>query len=324
MTDSKDIAAHIPVLLKEVLFWLQPRKGGTYVDGTFGRGGYSRALLDEGIAKLFAIDRDAQAIKAGTALADKNKPKLTLIQGRFGNLDQLVPEKIDGAVFDIGVSSPQLDEPARGFSFRHDGPLDMRMGQEGESAEDAVNDLPEKELADIIFNYGEERFARRVAKAIVEARSWGRITGTLQLAKIIRAVVPSSKDGLDPATRSFQALRVYVNQELDELENGLKAAQGLLKKNGRLVVVSFHSIEDRIVKNFFRAHAKAPALSRYLPTPTNDQRPTLKVLTAKPVTASREEVTANPRAASAKLRAAIRICDDEETESFDQTQKSLT
>jgi len=217
-------------------------------------------------------------------------------------------QEVDGVVLDIGVSSPQFDDAERGFSFRHDGPLDMRMGQDGRSASDAVNTLAEKDLADIVFNFGEERFARRVAKAIVEARMEAPITRTKQLATIIRAVVPFAKDGLDPATRSFQALRIYVNQELDELTNGLNAAEKLLKKGGLLVVVSFHSIEDRIVKNFMREHSAGKFnVSRHMPMPVNESKPGLRVMTPKPIGPSAEETAANPRASSARMRVAEKI-----------------
>jgi 16S rRNA (cytosine1402-N4)-methyltransferase len=311
---------HIPVMLKEVLEWLKPKSGGTYVDGTFGRGGYSQAILDTENTTVYGIDRDETAIATGHELQAHYQDRLQLLHGRFSDMDSLLAgqgvSRVDGVVLDIGVSSPQIDDAQRGFSFRKDGPLDMRMGQTGKSAADAVNTLPEKELADIVFNFGEERFARRVAKAIIEARMEKPITRTGQLATIIRAVVPFSKDGLDPATRSFQALRIYVNQELDELSSGLTAAEQLLKKGGLLVVVSFHSIEDRIVKNFMREHSAGKFnVSRHLPMPVNESKPGLRILTPKPISPSPEEIARNPRAASARLRVAQKIDEKSDGES---------
>ncbi len=312
--------SHIPVMLKEVLEWLKPKSGGVYVDGTFGRGGYSKAILDTDGTQVYGIDRDAQAIAAGHEMQKHYANRLHMLHGRFGEMDKLLADKgveaVDGVVLDIGVSSPQFDDAERGFSFRHDGPLDMRMGQDGESAADAVNNLPEKDLADIVFNFGEERFARRVAKAIINARLEKPITRTHQLATIIRAVVPYAKDGIDPATRSFQALRIYINQELDELAGGLTAAEKLLKKGGMLVVVSFHSIEDRIVKNFMREHsAGAFNVSRHMPMPVNESKPGLRVHTSKPISPSSDEIACNPRASSARLRAAEKISEINKAES---------
>jgi 16S rRNA (cytosine1402-N4)-methyltransferase len=307
---------HIPVMLKEVMEWLNPKANGIYVDGTFGRGGYTKAILDATDTTVFAIDRDAQAIAAGEGFQEHYNGRLNLLHGRYSDMDTLVPvHDVDGVVLDIGVSSPQFDDAERGFSFRHDGPLDMRMGQEGKSAADAVNTLPEKEIADIIFNFGEERFARRVAKAIIAARMENAITRTAQLATIIRAVVPYAKDGIDPATRSFQALRIYVNQELDELTNGLHAANNLLKKGGLLVVVTFHSMEDRIVKNFMRDNSSGKFnVSRHLPMPVNESKPGLRVMTPKPINPSVEEIARNPRAASARMRVAQKIDDENSTD----------
>ena len=312
--------SHIPVMLKEVLEWLKPKAGGVYVDGTFGRGGYSKGILNTNGTKVYGIDRDEQAIAAGNELQKDYAGRLEMLHGRFGDMDKLLAAKgveaVDGVVLDIGVSSPQFDDAERGFSFRHDGPLDMRMGQDGESAADAVNKLAEKDLADIVFNFGEERFARRVAKAIVDARMEKPITRTHQLATIIRAVVPYAKDGIDPATRSFQALRIYVNQELDQLSNGLTAAEKMLKQGGMLVVVSFHSIEDRIVKNFMRERsAGAFNVSRHMPMPVNESKPGLRVMTAKPISPSAEEIARNSRASSARLRAAEKIMGEVKTES---------
>lgn len=303
---------HIPVLLREAVEALLPRDGGVYVDGTFGRGGYSRAILSAGHTQVYAIDRDPEAIKAGAKLAEEFKPRLKILQGPFGAMDILLVDEnikqVDGIALDLGVSSPQLDEAERGFSFSADGPLDMRMSGSGPTAADIVNTMDEKNLANIIFNYGEERHSRRVAKQIVEARSQSRIERTRQLAEIVRRAVPRSKDGIDPATRTFQALRIHVNDELGELDRGLKAAEILLKPQGRLVVVTFHSLEDRAVKDFMRRRS-ATTLSQSRHMPANDEHPpapTFNTLTRKPQTASDEEIQNNPRARSAKLRVAER------------------
>jgi 16S rRNA (cytosine1402-N4)-methyltransferase len=305
-------APHIPVLLREAVDALEPRAGGIYVDGTFGRGGYSRALLAEGGTKVIAIDRDPDAIKAGAAMVAEFKPRLTLLQGPFGAMDILLAgeqiKQVDGIALDIGVSSPQFDDASRGFSFSADGPLDMRMSRSGPSAADVVNDTSERELADILYTLGEEKLSRRVAHNIVEARAKERITSTAQLAAIIRKSVPRSGDGLDPATRSFQALRIYVNDEIGELTRALHAAEILLKPQGRLAVVSFHSLEDRVVKEFLRRRSGTGAsVSRHVPA--NDQNapaPSFSILTKKPATPSDAEIKQNPRARSAKLRVAER------------------
>jgi 16S rRNA (cytosine1402-N4)-methyltransferase len=289
-----------------------PRDGGVYVDGTFGRGGYTRAILEAAKTNVIAIDRDPDAIAAGQAMVAEFKPRLTLLQGPFGAMDILLAgqqvSKVDGIALDIGVSSPQIDQAERGFSFSVDGPLDMRMSKSGPSAADVVNTMGERELADIIYTLGEERYSRRVAKAIVEERATRRILGTQELAQIIRKVVPRSNDGLDPATRTFQALRIHVNDELGELTRALNAALVLLNPKGRLVVVSFHSLEDRVVKEFMRRHsATGASVSRHLPA--NDrqvQAPTLRLLGSKPQVPSDAEIAANPRARSAKLRVAER------------------
>ena len=303
--------AHIPVLMKEAIEALAPRAGGVYVDGTFGRGGYTRALLGNANTQVIAIDRDPEAIRAGQKLVTEFAPRLTLLQGPFGAMDVLLAgqhiQQVDGIVLDIGVSSPQFDDAARGFSFSADGPLDMRMSQSGPSAADIVNEMGERELADIIFTLGEERCSRRVAHSIVEARASERILRTAQLATIIRRAVPRSKDGIDPATRSFQALRIYVNDELGELKRALRAAELLLKPQGRLAVVSFHSLEDRVVKDFMRRCSGSVAVSRH--RPANDQdapAPSFSILTKKPQTPGDAEIAANPRARSAKLRVAER------------------
>ncbi len=302
---------HNPVMLYEVVEALKPKDDGVYVDGTFGRGGYTRAILDAAKTKVYGIDRDPEAIAAGQTLVREAATRLTLIHGRFGDMEALLAQAnvktVDGIALDLGVSSPQLDAAERGFSFRDDGPLDMRMEAEGPNASDVVNGSTESDLADMIYKYGEERFSRRVARRIVEARAKERITRTLQLADIVRRAVPRSSDGIDPATRTFQALRIAVNDEMGELERGLRAAERLLKPEGRLAVVSFHSLEDRVVKDFLRHRgASAPRASRH--RPANDQAsvPAFVVLTRKPQTPTNEEIAQNPRARSARLRIAER------------------
>jgi 16S rRNA (cytosine1402-N4)-methyltransferase len=302
---------HVPVLLAEVLEALAPRDGALYVDGTLGLGGYTRALLEAARCKVCGIDRDPQAIAAGAALAARHPGRLELINGRFGDMERLLTARgmtqIDGVALDIGLSSPQIDEPARGFSFRHDGPLDMRMGADGPSAADIVNTADEATLADIIERYGEERFARRIARAIVAARSEQPITRTLQLAEIVRGVVRRAPDGIDPATRTFQALRIYVNDEIGELRRGLAAAERLLAPGGRLAVVSFHSLEDREVKAFLRRRSGGEGgVSRHRPVQTGTRAPSFALLTRRAVRPGQVETESNPRARSARLRAAER------------------
>ena len=303
-----DAPRHIPVLLDEVLQALAPQANGHYVDGTFGAGGYTRALLDaaEGV-EVLAIDRDPDAVRAGAAMAEAFGGRLRLCAGRFGDLEQLVQDHdfgpLDGIVLDIGVSSMQLDDPARGFSFRADGPLDMRMAQQGRSAADLVNTLKENELADLIYLYGEERRSRAVARAIVEARQHAPIATTAQLAALVASVVYHKHDDIHPATRTFQALRIAVNDELGELERALVAATHVLAEGGRLVVVTFHSLEDRIVKQFMTEHCGRQAQpSRHAPQRIQDPA-RFTLLTRKPVTASDQELRRNPRSRSAKLRA---------------------
>lgn len=298
---------HLPVMLEEVLEALAPRDGGIYIDGTFGRGGYTRAILEAADCRVVGIDRDPEAIAAGRPLEMEFSGRLRLVEGRFGEMDRLCGEtSVDGIALDLGVSSPQLDEAARGFSFRLDGPLDMRMGGDGPTAADVVNEASEALLSDIIWRLGEERRARQVARAIVAARREQPITRTLQLAEIVRSVVRVSADGLDPATRTFQALRLYVNDELGELERGLVAAKDLLAPGGRLAVVSFHSLEDRIVKQFLREHSgTAPRASRHAP-PQAGVEPSFQLLFRQARKPSEEECRLNPRARSARLRAAVR------------------
>lgn len=304
---------HIPVLLNEVVEALQPRDGGRYVDGTFGAGGYTTAMLDRADCRVIAIDRDPDAIAAGQALAERYAPRLRLIEGRFGDMVELLSaegvDDVDGVALDLGVSSMQFDQAERGFSFRASGPLDMRMEKNGASAADLVNEADEAELADIIFRYGEERRSRRVARAIVEARKQKRIETTGELAEIVRrAVGPQGRDESDPATRTFQALRIAVNDELGELERGLAAAEQVLAPGGRMAVVSFHSLEDRQVKEFVRSRAgRMPAPSRHAPPRGEVAAPRLRDLSRKPVTPSAAEIAANPRARSARLRVAEKV-----------------
>ncbi len=306
---------HIPVMLPEVLEALQPKDGAIYVDGTFGGGGYTAAILEAADCRVFAIDRDPEAIQRGRELEKKFGSRLKLIEGRFSDMEDLIlaegAEKVDGIALDIGVSSFQLEDAARGFSFMHDGPLDMRMGRTGESAADIVNSYSEKDLADIFYKFGEEHRSRRVAKAISIARTDSPITTTAQLAAIVsKALGGKGASKTHPATKVFQALRIFVNAELDELEAGLRAAVKLLKEGGRLVVVSFHSLEDRLVKTFFNElSGNIPQGSRHSPpdaTPGKWRGPTLILERRKALKPSEFEQNQNPRARSARLRVAIR------------------
>src|SRR6202041_152010 len=302
---------HIPVLLKEAMEALNPRADGLYVDGTFGAGGYARALLDRG-ARVIALDRDPSAIRAGETLKASSGGRLELVEARFGDLDEAVKRlgvgAVDGVVLDIGVSSMQLDEAARGFSLRFDAPLDMRMASSGRSAADILRDDDEATIADILFHFGEERAARRIARAIVADRETKPFTSTLELAGMIARVAPARRGELThPATRAFQALRIAVNDELGELARGLFAAELLLKAGGRLVVVTFHSLEDRIGQQFF-AGCSGPgrAASRRLPGEPVEAEPTFDVPRGQPIEASEAETSANPRSRSAKLRFGVR------------------
>lgn len=303
--------AHTPVMAREAIEALAPHNGGLYVDGTFGRGGYTHLLLTAAATQVFGIDRDPDAIAAGQSLVKEFAPRLKLVQGSFGAMDHLLAHEnvtsVDGIALDLGVSSPQLDEAERGFSFQQDGPLDMRMSRAGPTAAEIVNQRSESELADIIYLYGGERLSRRVARHIVAARIETPIARTSQLAAIVRKAVPRANDGIDPATRTFQALRIAVNDELGELERGLHAAERLLKPKGRLAVVSFHSLEDRFVKDFLRLRSTAaPRVSRHEPSSMQRPAASFTVLTRKPVTPSAAEIAANPRARSARLRVAER------------------
>lgn len=299
------MSGHLPVMLHEVIEALAPRDGAHYVDGTFGGGGYSSAILEAADCRVLGIDRDPAAIARGQALVERFAGRLTLVQGEFSRMDEFTRES-DGVVLDLGVSSFQFDEPARGFSFREDGPLDMRMSLEGESAADVVNSADERTLTLIISRYGEEKNARRIARAIIAARP---VTGTAQLAAIVsEAQGPAAlRHAIHPATRTFQALRIHVNDELGELERGLDASLNILKPQGRLVVVSFHSLEDRIVKQFLSSRSTAaPRASRHAPV-TAAPKPLFELITHRPRTPSAEEIESNPRARSAKLRAGLKL-----------------
>ena len=302
-------ARHIPVLGRPALDFLKVHDGGIYIDATFGAGGYARAILAAADCKVIGIDRDPGAIALGRPLSAASSGRLTLVEDRFSNLDAVAHaagvDAADGVVLDLGVSSMQLDNAERGFSFRLDGPLDMRMGGDGPSAADVVNAAGERDIADIIFLLGEERHSRNVARAIIKARSATPIRTTAALAGIVASVVRSRPGDIHPATRTFQALRIFVNDELGELIAGLQAAERILKAQGRLVVVSFHSLEDRIVKSFLAGRGEARAGSRHAPE-RKAPAPTLRALTKRPVTADAAELAHNPRARSAKLRAAER------------------
>lgn len=306
---------HSPVMLAEVLSVLGPRDGAIYVDGTFGGGGYSRALLEAADCRVWGIDRDPDAVARGAELAGQYGGRLTVMQGRYGDMDDLLVARgvgpVDGVALDIGVSSMQIDDPERGFSFRHDGPLDMRMERSGASAADLVNDTDEAPLADIIHHFGEERAARRIARAIVAARRDGPITRTLQLADIVRRACRRSgsrkTEIIDPATRTFQALRIFVNDEIGELTRGLTAAEAALAPGGRLAVVTFHSLEDREVKLFFQDRSgRRPKGSRHLPEIEEGPPPTFRTVTRGVSRPDEAEIRINPRARSARLRAAER------------------
>jgi 16S rRNA (cytosine1402-N4)-methyltransferase len=305
--------SHTPVMLAEMLAALAPRAGGVYLDGTFGGGGYSRAILEAAPCTVWAIDRDPLAVARGAALAARHPGRLHVIEGGFGDMLGLLGahgvQALDGVVLDLGLSSYQIDDPNRGFSFRTNGPLDMRMGNAGPTAADLVAQLPEAELADTLYQFGEERLSRRIARAIVAARAVEPILTTLQLANIIRGVVPRAGDGIDPATRSFQALRIRVNDELGEITRALENAAALLAPGGRLVVVSFHSLEDRLVKTYFaNAAGRAPSPSRHDPRGMAARAAAgFALLTGKAQRPDSAETARNPRARSARLRALQRV-----------------
>lgn len=302
---------HQPVMLREVLQYLAPREGARYVDGTFGAGGYSRAILDQAACELIAIDRDPEAEVRAEEVKQAYGERFSFIRGCFGEMRALLEARgilrVDGIVLDVGVSSPQIDVAERGFSFRQDGPLDMRMEKEGVSAADLVNQSTEQELADIFYRYGEERQSRRIAKRIVEKRVEEPFLTTFQLRDMIHSLMPPRFGQIDPATRCFQALRIAVNDELGELERALEEAEILLAPGGRLVVVSFHSLEDRIVKQWVkRQTGKMGRGSRYLPDVGPEEKPAFASLHRGTVDPSEEETSVNPRARSAHLRAVER------------------
>lgn len=302
-------ARHISVLLEEAMRYLAPAAGDVIIDGTFGAGGYSRAILAAG-ASVIAIDRDPSAIDAGQALVAASGGRLTLVEGRFSDLDAIASdlghERVDGIVMDIGVSSMQIDQAERGFSFRFDGPLDMRMGIDGLTAAEVVNHMEPRDLARIIAVLGEDHRARAVAAAIARARDAGPIETTAQLAAIVERAIGRSTDTIHPATRTFQALRIFINRELDELADALAASERILAEGGRLVVVAFHSLEDRIVKRFLADRsATRSGASRHAPA-RDVAAPTFELLVRGTVDPGADEIRVNPRARSARLRAARR------------------
>jgi 16S rRNA (cytosine1402-N4)-methyltransferase len=309
ISDAAAEAPHVPVLLAEVLSALAPADGDRIVDGTFGAGGYSRAILASSRCNVIAFDRDPDAIAAGQSLVVQEAGRLTLVQDRFSAMDSHVEGQVQGIVLDIGVSSMQLDEAARGFSFLRDGPLDMRMSQAGPSAADIANSYGSEALADLIFVFGEEPRSRAIARAIVKAREEAPLATTLDLVRAVeRATGPQrAKDRTHPATRTFQALRIFVNSEFEELAEALFAAERMLAPGGRLVVVSFHSLEDRIVKKFFAERSgNVPTGSRHQPQTHALPDPSFHLPVKGHIAAGEAEVARNPRSRSAKLRCGIR------------------
>ncbi len=304
-------SAHLPVLFAEVMDGLAVKKDGTYLDGTFGRGGHARGVLQrlDEKGRLLAMDKDPDAIAVAMQMADAD-PRLSWYRGSFASLADwpATTDGLDGVLLDLGVSSPQLDVAERGFSFGKDGPLDMRMDPEsGESAADWLARAPEKEIADVLWTYGEERQSRRIARAIVARRAEQPLVRTAQLAELIASVMPRGDSKTHPATRSFQAIRIHINRELADLETGLDAAMARLKPGGRLAVISFHSLEDRIVKQFMNRHAKAPPANRRMPVEIAFT-PTLR-LVGGAQKAGEAELAANPRARSAVLRVAEKLAE---------------
>ena len=317
------LARHIPVLGSRIVEFLDVHDGGVYVDATFGAGGYSRAILEAADTRVIGIDRDPNVAMRGRALVEAFPGRLALAEDRFSNLGHVVARAghatVDGVVFDLGVSSMQLDEAERGFSFRLDGPLDMRMGVAGPSAADVVAQASERDLATIFSTLGEERQARAIARAIVRVRAETAITTTRALAQIVERIVWAKPGAIHPATRTFQGLRIFVNEELDELASALAAAEKVLRPGGRLVAVSFHSLEDRIVKTFFVDRGRHAGASRHAPE-AQMRALSFRILTGRPVTADETETAQNPRARSAKLRAAERT----DAAPFDAAVETLT
>lgn len=300
---------HIPVMLNEVLKALNPRDGEIYVDATFGNGGYTEAILKSANCRVIAIDRDPFVLKRAEELKSVYGERFTFVSGTFSQIDNLIQSLVNGVVFDIGVSSMQLDNPERGFSFSKEAPLDMRMSQAGLSARDIINSMNEHELADLIYKYGEERKSRQIAHAIVLYRTQKPIETTTELAQIIYSVLPKKREQIDPATRTFQAIRIAVNDELQQLKDGLMGALNITLPEGRVVVVDFHSLEDRIVKSFFTENSdKKIHVSRYkidtLSISSESSKPFS--FASKVILPTEEECTVNPRARSAKLRYAIK------------------
>ncbi len=311
-TTGSETGRHVPVLLPEMLAALAVRPGGVYLDATFGAGGYSRAILAAGAGRMLGLDRDPAAVARGRRLAAHER-RFAMLEGRFGDLAALVAaahaSRLDGIVLDLGLSSAQLDDPARGFSFAADGPLDMRMSGTGVSAAELLDQADEATLADVLYRYGEEPAARRIARAIVERRKRAPIERTRELARLVAAAIGRTGGRIDPATRTFQALRIQVNDELAELERALAAAEQLLAPGGRLVVIAFHSLEDRLVKQFLVARSgERPRPSRHLPEPPDGAAPArFRALFRHPIRPGPAELAANPRARSARLRAAERL-----------------
>jgi 16S rRNA (cytosine1402-N4)-methyltransferase len=308
---------HVSVMLNEVLEYLAPKDGEIYVDGTFGAGGYSKAILQAANCKVYAIDRDPTVQKIADELKKEFPGRLELLVGKFSDMQKLLKDagvdNVNGVVLDIGVSSMQIDNAERGFSFMREGPLDMRMSGEGVDAAYVVNNTREEELANIIYRFGGEKKSRQVARAIVESRAKEPITTTKKLAEIIRSVVRGGKDKIDPATRTFQALRIWVNDELGELKGAMGAAEEVLAPSGRLVVVTFHSLEDEIVKSYFNEKSgKSEGVSRHIPMPAfTVSTASMQIITKKAIKPTDAEIAQNVRSRSAKLRAAAKIANQE-------------
>lgn len=312
MNNQPKPTVHVPVLLDEVLEYAKPEQGGVFVDGTFGGGGYTQALLERGADKVIAIDQDPLAIERGQGLKKQYGDRLILVNDTFSNMAEIVKkekmEVINGIVLDLGFSSDQLDDAERGLSYQNDGPLDMRMGVQALSAADVVNTFSESDLADIFYKWGEEKKSRQIAHKIIQHRAEKPFERTRELAELVESVVPAWKAGaIHPATRVFQALRIFVNKEMEEVENVLPAASDLLDVNGRLCVVSFHSLEDRVVKNFMKEVAPKKAKNKYAQTVSEAEGVVFENLIPKGLPPSAFEVAKNTRARSAKLRVLERI-----------------